>query len=108
MPLNQTFKYFKPLKNVFVIILIVFAVWMIFFDGNSLIIHNDLNNEIEGLENEKEYYKNEIKKDKEATEKLTDKDGLETFAREEYYMKKENEDIYIIEYTDSLKTKDNE
>ena len=32
-------------------------------------------------------------------------DGIEKLAREKYYMKKDNEDIYIIEYEDSLKTK---
>jgi cell division protein FtsB len=81
---------------------------MIFFDGNSLLIHNELNNEIDALENDKAYYRKEIIKDKKAIKKLKKPDGLEKLAREEYYMKRENEDIYIIEYQDSLKTKDNE
>ena len=98
-------KYFK---NIFVIIVLIFAIWMIFFDGNSLLIHNELNNEIDALENDKAYYRKEIIKDKKAIKKLKKPDGLEKLAREEYYMKRENEDIYIIEYQDSLKTKDNE
>ncbi|WP_299555159.1 septum formation initiator family protein [Seonamhaeicola sp.] len=101
-------KFFKPFKNIFVLILVGFAIWMLFFDANSWLIHHELNTEIEDLENEKEYYKKEIEKDNKAIKKLSTEDGLEKFAREEYYMKRENEDIFIIEYEDSLKAKKNE
>ncbi|WP_290697267.1 septum formation initiator family protein [Lacinutrix sp.] len=93
----------KFLKNKFLIIFIAFAAWMLFWDSNSLSIHNILNKDIEKLENEKEYYKKEIVKDNKAIKELKKEEGLEKFAREEYYMKRENEDIYIIEYQDSLK-----
>lgn len=101
-------KYLKIFKNWFVLILVCFAVWMLFFDTNSWLIHNELNTEIEALENEKEYYLREIKKDDKAIKKLSTEEGLEKFAREVYYMKKENEEIFIIEYEDSLKTTDND
>ena len=101
-------KFLKPFKNVYVLILVVFAVWMLFFDANSWLIHHELNTDIEDLQNQKEYYKKEIEKDKKAIKKLSTEDGLEKFAREKYYMKRENEDIFIIEYEDSLKTKNNE
>ncbi len=76
---------------------------MLFFDSNSLLIHNELNNEIKAIENEKEYYRKEIAKDNKAIKELKKEEGLEKFAREEYYMKRDNEDIYIIEYQDSTK-----
>ncbi|WP_055448325.1 FtsB family cell division protein [Lacinutrix mariniflava] len=98
-------KYFK---NIFFIILLAFVIWMLFFDGNSLIIHNELNNDIQKLEKEKEYYRKEIIKDNKAIKELKKEEGLEKFAREEYYMKRDNEDIYIIEYQDSLKVKNDE
>ena len=42
-------------------------------------------------------YREEIKINSEKLNNLrTDKEGLERFAREEYLMKRENEDIYII------------
>jgi cell division protein FtsB len=100
----MTFKKFKNkpaikfIFNKYVLILIVFIVWMTFLDGNSLLNHLEFNKEINKLENEKEYYKTEIQKDKELINKLDDKEELEKFAREQYKMKKENEDIYIIEY----------
>jgi len=98
-------KYLKPFKNWVILILVAFAVWMLFFDTNSWLIHHELNTDIEALENEKEYYKREIVKDNKAIKKLSTEDGLEKFAREEYYMKKDNEEIFIIEYEDSLKIK---
>lgn len=98
-------KYLKPFKNWFALILLAFVVWMLFFDANSWFIHNELNNDIEALETEKEYYKREIEKDNKAIKKISTEEGLEKFAREEYYMKRENEEIFIIEYEDSLKNK---
>ena len=95
-------KHLKPFKNLFVIVLIAFAVWMLFFDANSFLIHHELNSEMDDLEDEKEYYKREIEKDKKAIEELSTEEGLEKLAREKYYMKRENEEIYIIEYEDSL------
>ncbi|WP_445734301.1 FtsB family cell division protein [Mariniflexile sp.] len=98
----------KPFKNIFILILAVFAVWMLFFDANSWLIHHELNTDIDALESEKEYYKKEIEKDKKALKKLSTEEGLEKFAREEYYMKRDSEEIYIIEYEDSLKNKQDE
>lgn len=95
----------KYLKNIFVIVFIVFAIWMLFIDSNSLLIHRELNEDINDLENEKAYYNNEIKTDNKAIKELSTEEGIEKLAREKYYMKKENEDIYIIEYQDSLKLK---
>lgn len=96
-------KYFKGYKNIFGIVLVVFAIWMLFFDANSYLIHRELNKEMDDLEAEKEYYKNEIEKDKKAIQELSTEEGIEKLAREKYYMKKDSEEIYIIEYEDSIK-----
>ncbi|MGB1308290.1 MAG: FtsB family cell division protein [Oceanihabitans sp.] len=98
-------KYFK---NIFLIIFVIFAIWMLFFDANSLLIHNELNQDVKDLNDEKEFYIREIEKDNKELKKLSTDEGLEKFAREAYYMKRENEEIYIIEYEDSLKTKQND
>ncbi|MDV7185821.1 septum formation initiator family protein [Lutibacter sp. TH_r2] len=104
----MTFKQFrnkpivKILTNPYLLILFVFIIWMAFLDENSYLNHREFNKEINELNNEKEYYQSEINKDKELIKKLEKKEELEKFAREEYKMKKENEDIYLIEY-DTLK-----
>jgi cell division protein FtsB len=78
---------------------------MLFFDANSWLIHRELNTDMDDLQDEKEYYQKEIEKDKKAIKELSTDEGTEKIAREKYYMKKENEDIYIIEYEDSIKNK---
>ncbi len=96
-------KWFKIMTNTYILVLTIFAVWMVFFDTNSALINWELRKEIKKLEKEKDFLNTEIEKDKKALEKLSTPDGLEKFAREEYYMKRENEEIYLIEYEDSLK-----
>lgn len=98
-------KYLKPFKNLYILIFVVFVVWMLFFDANSWLIHRELNADMDDLEDEKEYYQKEIEKDNKAIKELSTEEGTEKMAREKYYMKKENEDIYIIEYEDSIKNK---
>lgn len=92
----------KVITNKYFIVLSIFIVWMIFFDENSLLNHNEFDEEIEKLDSEKEYYKSEIYTDSSLIKKLESKKELEKFAREKYHMKKENEEIYLIEY-DTLK-----
>ncbi len=88
--------------------MILFLVWMFFFDTNSFFIHQELNDDIKKLENNKKVYQEEIKNDKVFIDKMKDSNEIEKFAREKYYLKKENEDIYIIEHEDSIKNKNNE
>jgi len=101
-------KWFGVATNIYVIVLTAFVVWMVFFDTNSLMIHLELKKQIKTLEKQQEFLKKEIEKDKKTLEKLSDPKELEKFAREQYYLKKKNEEIYLIEYEDSLKTKKNE
>ena len=93
---------FKIFTNVFVMILIPFIIWMLFFDENSYLIHSKFDKEIDELENTISFYQKKIATDKGTIKKLQDSLELERFAREQYLMKKENEDIYIIEF-DTIK-----
>lgn len=97
-----TSKIPKPLRNIFFLIFVIFAIWMLFFDTNSFLTHWELNQDINELEAEKDYYNREIDKDNKEVKELSTEEGLEKYARETYYIKKENEDIYIIEYEDSI------
>ncbi len=95
-------RWFKILSNKFVLLILLFMVWMFFFDTNSYFIHHELDKEIKALEKTKEFYKEEIQKDKQFLEKMKDSEALEKYAREHYFLKKDNEDIYIIEDQDSI------
>ncbi len=90
------------LGSTYILILIFFAVWMLFFDTNSYLIHRELDEDIKALEENQEFYKNEIEKDKVFLNKMKDSNEIEKYAREKYYLKKEGEDIFIIENQDSL------
>ena len=98
-------KFLKNLKSLigksyfkYLLILLAFVVWMTFLDTNSLLIHAELNREIKKLKNKRNALSEEILKDKSLIKKLDNVDSLEHFAREEYNLKKENEDIFIIEF----------
>lgn len=87
------------------IITVLFIIWMLFFDTNSYLIHHELNNDIKKLEKNKEEYLEEIMNDKLFIEKMKDSSEIEKFAREQYYLKRKNEEIYLIEHEDSVKIK---
>lgn len=93
---------FKIATNIYLLILTAFVIWMLFFDENSYLTHKELNQDIEELETWKNYHIEKIANDKETITKLKDSLELQRYAREKYLMKKENEDIYIIEF-DTIK-----
>ena len=95
-------KWFRFISNKYVLILLLFFAWMFFFDTNNWFIHKELDDDIEALEENKQFYLKEINKDKAFIEKMKDSQEMEKYAREKYYLKKENEDIYIIQDLDTI------
>lgn len=94
----------KYILNKYFITIFLFLVWMIFFDSTSFLVINELNQEIHRYEEQLEYYKTEYKKNDDFYKKLMNNKGeKEKFARENYFMKKPNEEIFIL-VADSTKT----
>ena len=91
-------RLFKLIKSTYGVIIILFIFWMIFFDSNSLIIHNELNNDINELDVQKSYYEEVIAKDNIELQLIQTDSGLEKYAREKLFMKKDNEEIFLIKY----------
>ena len=83
------------LLNKFIVATMAFVVWMVFFDQNKLMHQIALSQEINELERNKEYYKDQIEVVKDARADLNS--NLEKFAREKYFLKKKDEDVFIIE-----------
>jgi cell division protein FtsB len=76
---------------------IFFFIWISFFDKNKFSYQWDIYRQIKNLENEKNYYKNEIEKHRLLIHGLSNSpDTMEMIAREVYFMKKENEDIFVL------------
>ena len=83
--------------NKYTVTLAIFAIIIIFVDDNSLIDRYKAYREKRELQKEKAQYEENIKKDREFLEAIqSDPMALEKFAREEYKMKSEDEDVYII------------
>lgn len=99
-------KSLKPFKNIFFVVILVFIVWMLAFDANSWLIHRELNNEIDKLNLQKKFYNSKIKEDQEEIKNLNSAEGIEKYGREHYYMKKNNEEIFIIQQSDSAEIKE--
>ncbi len=71
---------------------------MLFLDNYSYFDSRVLNKQIDELETNKKYYQEEIAKDQENIKLLKNPNQIEKYAREKYFMKKDSEDIYIIEF----------
>ena len=99
--------WFRFLSNKYVWVLLFFTAWMLFLDNYSYLNHRELNKQIDELEDNKKYYQDEIKSDQTNIKLLKNPDQIEKYAREKYYMKKDSEDIYIIEYEGDLKEEEN-
>lgn len=93
----------RRLTNVYVLVSVVFVLWMLFFDTNSLRIYWSLNQKVKELEKQKQSLIQEIEADQAFIEMMKDTTSLERFGREKYFLKKANEDIYIIDFQDSLR-----
>jgi cell division protein FtsB len=87
----------RGLRNKYLMAVLVFLVWLLIFDNNSLIDRVRYLKILHEMEEEKEYYLERIEEDSRRLNELkTDRDNLEKFAREQYFMKKENEDVFVI------------
>lgn len=91
-------KFFKIVSNLYILISVVFFIWIFFIDSNSILVNIKLNKEINELKERKDILENQIQMDKKIISNLQNPDSLEKYAREKLYMKKENEEIFIIEF----------
>jgi len=84
--MKKLLEYLSLLKGykLYLAILFFFIIWMTFFDANSILTHHELNKEIE--------------KDKKELQSLYTEEGKEKLGREIYYLKHDDEEVFIIEY----------
>jgi len=86
------------LKNKYSLSLIVFVVWLFFFDHNDLFVQMERTGELKQLQKGKAYYTEQIElMRKELSGLENDPASLERAARERYMMKKDSEDLFVIE-----------
>lgn len=85
------------LKNKYSLTLIVFLIWMGFVDRNDFFSQLSLRKQLKNMEEERAYYQEKLKEVQLTRKHLFDnEENLERYAREEYLMKKDDEELFII------------
>lgn len=89
----------KLLTNKYLIAFTVFILLILFFDNrNDIFTQIDRRNELKQLELSKQHYENEIvTTKKELIDLKNSTETLEKVAREKYKLKKENEDVFLVQ-----------
>ncbi|MEL0025672.1 MAG: FtsB family cell division protein [Schleiferiaceae bacterium] len=99
MKLFEKYPALKWLTNKYALTGLGFVIWMIFLDANNYFIHAELDQQIENLENDIEFYEETLAEERELLHQLeTNPEAFERYARENFGMHKEGETITIIEY----------
>lgn len=96
----------KYIKNKYVISIAVFVLLLIFFDRNDVFTQMERNKELNKILASQEFYQKEIDSTQQKLSELrSDPAALEHYAREELFMRKDSEDIFVLEKNDSLSGK---
>ena len=95
---NKIKKGYWGLKGLQIGILLFIVIMLFFFSDTNIMKRINSDKEIKTLKNQIEFYRKKTEADKTKLNELqSDKDNLEKFARENYLMKKENEEVFVIE-----------
>jgi len=102
-------KRFSPIltlfRNKYILASVSFIVWISFFDRNDLFTQYDRKKELQKLEKSKEYYVTEINSTKKELNDLNNNPVvLEKLAREKFFLKRSNEEIFIVEDSTAKKS----
>ncbi|HYH16489.1 MAG TPA: septum formation initiator family protein [Flavisolibacter sp.] len=86
------------LRNKFLVAVTAFAVWMLFFDKNDLFAQLERRQELHELNKSKDYFTEQIEQERRFSKELKDNPAtIEKFAREKYFMKRDGEDLFLVE-----------
>ena len=90
-------KLLKTFKNKYLIATIFFIVWMLFFDHNDIFLHLQYRKELNELKADKKYYQEQIDLTRKEVDLIkSNPQAMEKVAREQYLMKKDDEDVFVV------------
>jgi cell division protein DivIC len=90
------------LTNKYLLTAIAFVVWMLFFDRNDFFAQSEKKAELSSLEKSKAFFTSEIEKERLFSEELrSNPAAIEKLAREKYFMKRDNEELFIVRQTEN-------
>lgn len=86
------------LRNKFLLATIGFVVWMLFFDRNDVFTQMERRSELNALRQSKQYFQKQIAENRQFSKNLQfNASAIEKYAREKYLMKRDNEDLFLIQ-----------
>lgn len=95
--MNNLKRYLKIFKNFYLVVGGAALVWMLFFDRYNVVARIETQVRIGQLESDLDFYQQEKARIEEARSVLENSpQELEKYAREEFRMKKDNEDLFIL------------
>jgi cell division protein FtsB len=90
-------KAIRIFKNKYLIATILFMVWMLFFDHNNIFLHLQYRKELNELKADKKYYQEQIDLTRKDVDLIkSNPQAMEKVAREQYLMKKDDEDVFVV------------
>jgi len=96
--LKAIFHKIKPFLNKYLITIVVFLAFIIFVDENNVIRRVQYETKIRELKQDIRHYRKLSEESESKLKKLHSSNAeLERVAREDYLMKKANEDVFIVE-----------
>ena len=81
----------------YVLVLVVFTVIYLFVGEQSMIHFWHRGREIQRLEEQRDRYRADAEEAQQKINNLNQRDSLERFAREQYFMHQPGEDVYLVE-----------
>ena len=97
--MKEKYPILKFIFNKYFIAFVIFLVAMLLSENHNLRDHMKYEQTITELEEEIDHYRNKTQENKARLQELqSDKENLEKFARERYYMRNADEDLYKVEY----------
>ena len=86
------------LRNKFLLTTVAFAVWMLFFDKNDLFVQLERRHELQELQKSQQYFTEQIEQERQFSKELKHNPAtIEKFAREKYFMKRDGEDLFLVQ-----------
>lgn len=101
-------RFISVVSNRYFIAPVLMLVWIAFFDSNNIFSQMESRRQLQKLKDEKAYYAEKILEVRNNYKELsTDPRTMEKFARERYFMKKQNEEIFLIVEEERKKEEEN-
>jgi cell division protein FtsB len=88
---------FSLMKNKYLLASCFFLIWMLFFDARDWGLIKENKTKLDNLQKSEKHLAAEIRDTRKELDLLkTSAQTIEKYARENYYMKKDNEDLFIV------------